>query len=391
MFVQNNLVLDAGCNSGMAITTFGTTGHSLDRAVVTGNTVIRCGGWNGTDRHDISINSPPGQYTVAIVENNVARDSLRAGIKIGGTLEKLTVGYNVVDHPATKGIWVESSGVTGSGTINYNSVLDLNAGQSAYQNDASSTFTPTLTGNSWQSGPGAGVVFYQNTSYAGAAGLPLTAGNYTLAQLAAMGVPNDWASSMTLPPGWTVTLYSSDNFAGTSWTLTTNVPSFLTLSPSANDQMSSCRIVGAEDGVVYHLVCQKSGMALDNNNSLTAGTSVIQWPDSQGNSNQEWQLVDVGGGYWNLLCQKSQMDLDNGGSTTTGTAVTQYSIRTNNNQRWQIVSEGDGYYHLICETSGMALDNGGSTTSGTTVNQWTDHGPTDPNVANQNWTLELIR
>ena len=391
MFIQNNLVLDCGCNSGMAITTFGSTGHPLDKATVTGNTVIRCGGWNGTDRHDISINSPSGQYTVAIVENNVARDALRAGIKIGGALEKLTVGYNVVDHPATKGIWVESSGVTGTGTINYNSVLDLNAGQAAYQNDAAGTFTPTLTGNSWQSGPGAGVVFYQNTTYTGAAGLPLTAGNYTLAQLAAMNVPNDWASSMTLPPGWTVTAYSGDNFTGTSWVLTTNVPSFLTLPPSANDQMSSCKIVGPEDGVVYHLVCQKSAMSLDNNNSVTAGTSVIQWPDSLNNANQEWQLVDVGGGYWNLLCQKSQMDLDNGGSTTTGTPVVQYSIRTNNNQHWQVSSRGGGYYHLICQTSGMALDNGGATTNSAVMTQWTDHGSTDPNVANQNWTLEFVR
>ena len=236
-----------------------------------------------------------------------------------------------------------------------------------------------------------GVTFYQNTSYAGAGGRPLTPGNYTMAQLLAMGVTNDWASSLTIPANWTVTMYSSDNFTGTSWVLTTNAPSLLTLSPSANDQMSSCKIVGPTDGAVYHLICQKSGMALDNNNSLTAGTTVIQWPDSLNNSNQEWQVIDVGGGYWNLLCQKSQMDLDNGGSTTTGTPVTQYSIRTNNNQRWQLLSRGSGYYHLICQTSGMALDNGGATTNSAAMTQWTDHGATDPNVANQNWTLELIR
>jgi hypothetical protein len=102
-------------------------------------------------------------------------------------------------------------------------------------------------------------------------------------------------------------------------------------------------------------------------------------------------VIDVGGGYWNLLCQKSQMNLDNGGSTTTGTPVTQYPIRTNNNQRWQLLSRGGGYYHLICQTSGMALDNGGATTNSAAMTQWTDHGATDPNVANQNWTLELIR
>src|SRR6202012_4460530 len=107
---------------------------SLDKATISGNTVMRSGGWNGTDRHGISVNSPSGSYTVATVENNVVLDSLRCGIKIGAYLENLNVSYNVVDHPAAKGIWIESSSVTGGGTLDYNSVSDLNTGQPAYQN-----------------------------------------------------------------------------------------------------------------------------------------------------------------------------------------------------------------------------------------------------------------
>src|SRR5882724_3816924 len=89
------------------------------------------------------------------------------------------------------------------------------------------------------------VGFYQNSSYSGTASQALAPGNYTQAQLAAKGVPNDWASSARVPIGWTVTIYSGDNFSGTSWVLTSDNSNFTTLSPSANDQLSSCKIVSS--------------------------------------------------------------------------------------------------------------------------------------------------
>lgn len=89
---------------------------------------------------------------------------------------------------------------------------------------------------------GTGVTFYQSINYAGASGQALPVGNYTLAQLAALGIPNDWASSVKVPAGRTVIFYSDDNFSGTSWTRTADTPNFTTLSPNANDVMSSCRV-----------------------------------------------------------------------------------------------------------------------------------------------------
>jgi hypothetical protein len=87
-----------------------------------------------------------------------------------------------------------------------------------------------------------GVVLYQNTNFGGTASQLLAKGNYTMAQLASKGVPNDWASSVKMPAGWTVILYSDNNFGGTSWTLTSDTASLSALSPSANDQVSSCKI-----------------------------------------------------------------------------------------------------------------------------------------------------
>jgi len=86
------------------------------------------------------------------------------------------------------------------------------------------------------------VLFYQDVNYGGAVSQTLPVGNYTMAQLAARGVPNDWASSVRVPAGRTVIMYAGDNFTGTSWTRTADTPNFTTLSPNANDQMSSCRV-----------------------------------------------------------------------------------------------------------------------------------------------------
>jgi len=37
-------------------------------------------------------------------------------------------------------------------------------------------------------------------------------------------------------------MYLADNFTGTSWTLTANTPDSTRLSPSANEQILSCKI-----------------------------------------------------------------------------------------------------------------------------------------------------
>ncbi|RYY36473.1 MAG: lectin, partial [Sphingobacteriaceae bacterium] len=79
-----------------------------------------------------------------------------------------------------------------------------------------------------------GVTFYQNTNYGGAASQVLPVGNYTLSQLAARGMPNDWASSVRVPSGRTVIMYSDDNFSGQAWTRTSDTPNFPGLSPSPN-------------------------------------------------------------------------------------------------------------------------------------------------------------
>ncbi len=100
----------------------------------------------------------------------------------------------------------------------------------------------------WQKGGGGttpptppatnGVTFYADINYGGKA-VTLGVGNYTLSQLNAKGIPNDWMSSLKVPSGWTVEVYQNDNFGGTKWTYTS---SSSWVGDAANDKMSSVKI-----------------------------------------------------------------------------------------------------------------------------------------------------
>jgi hypothetical protein len=143
-----------------------------------------------------------------------------------------------------------------------------------------------------------------------------------------------------------------------------------------------------QNNTVFHLICVKSGKSLDNGDSTTEGAQSIQWDDGNGNVNQEWKLVDVGGGYYNLICQKSGKALDNSGSSSDGTIMKQWTVQGGNfNQHWKFISTGNGCYNIVCRVGGKALDNGGSTSNGTAATQWT----TQSGNINQQWKLKFIR
>jgi hypothetical protein len=94
---------------------------------------------------------------------------------------------------------------------------------------------------------GEGVSFYQDSNFSGVPSQLVGTGNFTLSQLQARGVPDNWASSLRVPPGWQVTMYANDNFTGTSWTFSADNS---WVGSAANDQMSSCRIQAT--GVIFY-------------------------------------------------------------------------------------------------------------------------------------------
>ena len=83
------------------------------------------------------------------------------------------------------------------------------------------------------------VAMYQNTSYGGWKA-QFVCGDYTAAEIAAAGGINDDASSIKVPAGYKVTLYTGDNFTGTAIVKTADDSSLV--DDGINDQVSSLKV-----------------------------------------------------------------------------------------------------------------------------------------------------
>ena len=232
-----------------------------------------------------------------------------------------------------------------------------------------SNFANGVSGTCGSTPPPSGVTFYQDYNYGGSASQALRAGSYTTAQLAAKGMPNDWASSVKVPSGYTVILYAGDNFSGTSWTLTADQSEFGSL--GANDQVSSVVVQGGITGT-YKLVARHSGKALDAYGAQTAnGTQIIQWGYG-GGANQKWTISDDGGAYKIIGVQSGKCVDINGLGTANGTKVQLWDYVGGSNQKFSITATDSGYYRITpTHATGSCLDvEGVSTADGANVHLW---------------------
>ena len=114
--------------------------------------------------------------------------------------------------------------------------------------------------------PTNGATFYEHINYGGTA-VTLGVGNYSLSQMRAKGIPNDWMSSLRVPSGWTVEVYEHDNFGGTKWTYTSSTS---WVGTAANDKMSSVKIISENNNNNNTLIPLNNGMQMTiqfNNNT----------------------------------------------------------------------------------------------------------------------------
>jgi alpha-L-fucosidase 2 len=137
-----------------------------------------------------------------------------------------------------------------------------------------------------------------------------------------------------------------------------------------------------QPGVNYRLVAQHSGKAADVNGASTAaGATLIQWAVNSG-SNQQFDFVDAGGGYWRIRARHSGLVLQVA-STATGADITQQPASTATSQQWQVVDQGGGTASLVNRASGLAMDVwSASTADGARISQWNRTG-----AANQRFEL----
>ncbi|WP_228011043.1 family 43 glycosylhydrolase [Nonomuraea phyllanthi] len=134
----------------------------------------------------------------------------------------------------------------------------------------------------------------------------------------------------------------------------------------------------------YVLVNRNSGKALDVYNLATDnGAPLVQWARHDG-TNQQWQFVDSGGGYYRLKSRLSGKVVDiSGRSTADGADVIQYTDLNGTNQQFRVVDTDSGHVKLVNRNSGKALEVWEwSTADGGRISQYTDL-----NGANQQWQL----
>ncbi|MFC0623457.1 non-reducing end alpha-L-arabinofuranosidase family hydrolase [Kribbella deserti] len=134
----------------------------------------------------------------------------------------------------------------------------------------------------------------------------------------------------------------------------------------------------------YVLVNRASGKALDVSGASAAdGAAIQQWSRHDG-TNQQFQFVDSGGGYYRLRARHSGKALDVlNASTADGAGIAQWTEHNGTNQQFRLADSPDGNVRLINRNSNKAVEvSSGSTADGARVVQRTDSGGT-----NQQWQL----
>lgn len=140
---------------------------------------------------------------------------------------------------------------------------------------------------------------------------------------------------------------------------------------------------GGSGSTVTQIVSEESGKCVDVVSASTANAAdVIQYTCGSG-SNQQFELRDLGNGYYNLVAQHSGKCLDvNGASTADGAAIIQYTCGNGTNQQWEL-REAGSRHELVARHSGKCLDvPSGSTANGTRLQQYDCW-----DAANQRWAL----
>ncbi|WP_448697696.1 pectinesterase family protein [Mucilaginibacter sp. AW1-3] len=140
-------------------------------------------------------------------------------------------------------------------------------------------------------------------------------------------------------------------------------------------------------GSVYSIINKNSSKGLDVTALSTADGALIQQWGYTGTSNQQFKIIDVGGGYYEIMAMNSSKAIEvQGASTANLASIDQLTYSGATNQQWQIVYTGSGYFKIINRNSGKAMEVKDSNTSnGTPVQQYNFN-----NASNYYWQLNLV-
>lgn len=130
---------------------------------------------------------------------------------------------------------------------------------------------------------------------------------------------------------------------------------------------------GGSSGTFNRIVNRNSNKCVDVQQPNTSdGANVDEWT-CNGFAWQNWQLQDLGTGFFQIVSQNSGKCLDVvGKGTANGVNVDQWACNGGTNQQWQKITTTAPWFRLVNRNSGKVLDvNGCGTADGTNIQQWT--------------------
>ncbi len=162
--ILNNLLVDSVKNTGLNLTAYGggtTGGHGADltSATVQGNTILRGGSLGYGQQmpamslgYDLNQHNPDSEANI-LVSGNTLTNPMFAGVALNSNTNMVFQG-NTINHPGTQGFTVASNAI-GNGVFNTNQLLNLNAGQTAFQDSVpySTYMTGGISNTGFAQGP----------------------------------------------------------------------------------------------------------------------------------------------------------------------------------------------------------------------------------------------
>lgn len=138
----------------------------------------------------------------------------------------------------------------------------------------------------------------------------------------------------------------------------------------------------------FEIVNARSGKALDLAGGATSDGVAVQQNAVNGQTNQQWKFIAVGGGYYAIINAKSGRALDvTALSISNGALIQEWDYLGTANQQWQLAAADDVHVAIVNRASGKVLDVlGGSTGDGTPIQQWSGNGNLQ-----QSWALVPAR
>ncbi|GAA4199308.1 glycoside hydrolase N-terminal domain-containing protein [Microbispora amethystogenes] len=182
------------------------------------------------------------------------------------------------------------------------------------------------------------------------------------------------AVTVTKPEADVITLPGE---AGRTYRLT---GSGSTSSPSPSPSASPTPVPSTYSRIVN----ATTGLVLDSGGNVASGSNVKQW-NWDGSNNLQWQLVDLGGGWYRIVNRTNGMVIDSWGNTANGANARQSAWNGGNNQQWRLNSVGNGRYQIINRGTGTSLDGMGYTSAGSAVGMWAPN-----NNTNNHWTISGV-